>query len=328
LNKLNEKIDKSVCLIKIKYDSFLKCGTGFLVKLPISSNEKPLYGLITAKCIIDFQNIKYNKSFEIEINKQTFEINLNDNIFIFTSELLDITFIQLIDEKYFNNLVIDFLEPEIDEYTSYINKSIIIPQYARLQKSYASGKIKFLLSFNYIHSASTDLGSSGSPLLISDKNDWKVIGIHKNTKLGRKDINMATNICIFENVINTIYGKEYIYDIKKAKEKPRELNDYELNELKKHGIKKTNLYNVYKCPYFKSKNKIVLFYRSNHGWYCASEIEADYKNIEIIILNHGWTFINPYEPIEKIIDNIGKEKLEHLHEVIIMWLKLSEFKYI
>jgi len=330
MNKLYEVADKSICLIKINNNKEIISGTGFFLKLSILSNEEPLYGLITNNHVLNSEHLHTIKSFKIIINKKTFEINLNDSDFIFTSEILDITFIQLIDEKYINNPIIDFLEPEIDEDKSYIGKSISIIQYPNQQQSFASGRISFLSGFNYFHSVTTDEGSSGSPLLINDINNLKVIGIHKisTVNLHNNSIkNLATKFSVVSNVINIIYSKKHIYGIK-ARERPRELNDYEIDELKHRGIEETNVYNVFKCPYFKSKNKIVLFYKSNHGWYCALKNKIKNKYNEKILKTYGWIFINPYESIEKIIDRIGKENLEHRHEIIIMWLKLSEFKYI
>jgi len=333
MDKLYEIANKSICLIKISNNNNneIISGTGFFLKLPIFSNEEPLYGLITNNHVLNSERLHTIKSFKIIVNKETFEINLNDSDFIFTSEILDITFIQLMDKKYISNPIIDFLEPEIDEDKSYIGKSISIVQYPNQQQSFAFGRISSLSGFNYYHSVTTNEGSSGSPLLINDINSLKAIGIHKFSIINSSDNsvkNLATKFSVVSNAINTIYNKKYIHDITKAREKPRELNDTEIDELKIHGMEETNIYNVFKCQYFKSKNKIVLFYKSNHGWYCAPRNKIKIKYNEKILKPYGWIFINPYESIEKIIDNIGKEKLEHRHEVIIMWLKLSEFKYI
>ena len=337
IDKLREIADKSVCLIKVIDNNIPKSGTGFLVKFPIPSKEEPLYGLITNNHLLVAECLQSDKSFEIIINKKSLKINLNNNNnFIFTSELIDITFIQLTDEIFFSNPDIDFLDPNIDKNKTYINKSISIVQYPSQKQSFAFGRISSLSGFNYFHSATTDEGSSGSPLLNNDLDNLKIIGVHKmciDSNNPSKNKNVATKFSIVENVISTLYDKMNIYDIKKARERPRILNTDEIDELQKHGLKKTKLYNVFKCPCLKPNNKLVaLYYKTNHGWYCTlikeNKIKYEEKNLKI----YDWTYINPYEPIEKIIEkivnNIGKGKLEHRQEVIIMWLKLSEFKYI
>jgi len=107
---------KSVCLIKANEIK----GTGFLIKLSISSKEKPLYGLITNNHVLDSIFIKYNKSFNIYFNQHPddssivdsdpYVISLEEKYFIFTSELIDITFIQLPDE-FSENPDFVFLDP-------------------------------------------------------------------------------------------------------------------------------------------------------------------------------------------------------------------------
>jgi len=332
MNKLYEIADKSVCQIKINNNNYeIINGTGSFIKFSIFSKKEPLYGIITNNHVFKTEHLQTNKSFEIILNEKPFKIIFNDNNFIFTSKLLDITFIQLTDETYLNNPIIDFLEPETDEDKTYIGKPISIVQYPTKQQSFAFGRINSLSGFNYFHSVTTKEGSSGSPLLINDLNNMKIIGIHKISIVDSNDNsvkNLATKFSIVENVISTIYNKNFIYDINKARKDPRVLNDSEIEDLKIHGLEKTNLYNVFKCPYFKSKKITILFYKSNHGWYFASKIKKKVKYDEKTLKIHRWTYINPYEPIEKIFVNIDEEELEHRHEVIIMWLKLSEFKYI
>ena len=313
----NNTLSKSVCLIKVTCNNNKEMrGTGFLVKLLIPSKKKPLYGLITNDYVLTSEYLQSNSSIEVLLNNKTLKINLNNNKFVFTSELIGITFIQLTkltDEKFFNDPDIDFLSPDTEKFDAK-NDVIIQTQ----DKSLTFESIKPLSGFNY--SLKIDKGLFGSPLLNYDSysNNLKVLGIYKRG-------NVATSFNIIEEVIRMIYNKRYIYEINRARENPRVLNDDEIEELRNHKLEETKLNNVFKCPYLKL-NKSVFFYKSNHGWYCTirKNIKYDKENLK----NYDWTFINPSEPIEKIIEKIGKGKLEHRHEVIIMWLKLSEFKYI
>ena len=344
--KTNEKLlkisNKSVFLIKVGEN----CGTGFLVKLILPSETEPLYGLITNNHVIDSDFIKNNSSFKIFVNPKpenslndseyfkdsnvnTKNININEDSYIFTSELIDITFIQL-DEEFLKNSEYLFLDPDNDDGKE--KESIYIFQYPKLQLFFASGSIESSSGINYFHTASTDNGSSGSPLL---NENMKIIGVHKagikleKEQLRNKTFNIATKFNIVKHAISTLYYKRYINDIKKAREPARKLNKFEKDELKKHGLKRIMNSEVseymYKCPYTKSA-LVMLFYRTNHGWYFTSrkakEIGSQLKEIK----TYPWILINPYKKVEEIISEFDGE-LEHQHELIITWLKLSELMY-
>lgn len=94
----------------------------------------------------------------------------------------------------------------------------------------------------------------------------------------------------------------------------------------KHGLIETQLPNLYLSPY-SNQLFVMLFYRTNHGWYFTSRdilnIDYDIDSIRV----YDWTIINLYEPLEVTIKKFGKS-LEHQHEILIMWLKLSELMYI
>jgi len=238
-------------------------------------------------------------------------------------------------DEYSNNSNFIFLEPSYDNYNK--NYSIYVFQYPRTILSYAKGKIESSSGFNYFHNASTNNGSSGAPLI---NRNMKVIGVHK-AGMTSVEINIATNFSIVKDAINILYNKRYINNKKKARESTRELSDDEKIELKKHGLIKTLLSNMFKCP-FSSSSLVMLFYRTNHGWYFTVKDKHEIKyNINKIKL-YNWVYINPYKKIEDIIKEIyekpinefGKKpnnkfdkKLEHRHELIIQWLKISELMY-
>ena len=94
---------------------------------------------------------------------------------IFTNKDIDVTIIEInpnIDKLY------EFLD--IDEYKNkdYKDKSIYILQYPKgLKASLSLGIIKNINKKNIEHFCSTDLGSSGGPIL--SLSNYKIIGIHK-----------------------------------------------------------------------------------------------------------------------------------------------------
>ena len=333
-NKLLNISKKSVCFIKAKNSA----GTGFLIKLLIPSIKQTIYGLITNNHVIHSDFIKNNKSFSIYLNQCPedsdsidsihYNISLDENYFIFTSELIDITFVQL-PNIYSKNPDFIFLDP--CDCNCHNNELIYVFQYPETIFSFATGFIESSVGYNYFHKASTNVGSSGAPLI--NKN-MKVIGIHKSG-LPSKNVNVATNINIVNYAINTLYNKNYINDIKKARASPKELSDDEKKELIKHGLKETSLPNMYKCLYSTS-SLVMLFYRTNHGWYFTlkNKKEIKYlknkKKIKYVLKEvklYNWILIDLYKKFEEIINECG-EKLEHQHELIILWLKISELMYI
>jgi hypothetical protein len=297
-------------------------GTGIFVKLPIPSKEKPLYGLLTNNHVLDADCLKPGNSFTIGVNNIKLDVVLNENDFIFTSKLIDVTFIQLNNQfinKYLIHSLIIFLDPCYDE-VGKVDDTIYIFQYPKGILSFAEGRIQSISGFNYFHSASTEGGSSGSPLL---NDQARIIGIHKSgLKVEQK--NVATKFNVIDYAIRTLYHKRYIYDLEKARNPPRALSYEEKKQLKSHGLKETEFPNLYYCSFIKNTSLVLLFYRTNHAWYFTTRNKNNINYMEIKI--YSWHLIHLYEPIENILKQ-SEEKLEHRHELLIMWLKLSELKY-
>lgn len=201
------------------------CGTGFLVKLFIPSKDTSLYGLVTNNHVLNSEFLQNNTPFNISMNNKLSEnITPNNNSnFIFTSELIDVTFIQLTEDKFIKNPDLVFFEPSSNP--PFENELIYVIQYPKANLSFASGKIKSITGFNYFHTASTNSGSSGSSII---NQDMKSIGIHKSS-YGKKT-NVATKFSIVEYAIHTLYEKSYINNIEKARKPAKELSNKEKKE--------------------------------------------------------------------------------------------------
>jgi len=357
VEKLIEMTKKSICKIEVKNKNKTSFGTGFLIKLPIPTKNNPLLGLITNNHLIDSEYIKEyiklnnnnsSKSLKITItfNEKIYILKLTDKKFIFTSNLIDITFIQLTEDELINNENLIFLEAS--PINNFKNEELIyIFQYSkRGPLSFSSGNIKDDEGFNYFHDSPTDEGSSGSPLI---NENMKVRGIHKSY-IPFKELNSATKMTEVIYALQTIYNKRYIYDIKKANDWVRNLSRYEKIELKDHGLSYLNelqellLPNLFEYSYSSSSFLTLLFYRTNYGWYWTLQerkeinniintlnldkpLKEKYSNIMSNIKTYKWRLINPYKMIDENINDDDKLILEHCHKIIITYLKLSELMY-
>lgn len=318
-DKLSELMKTSICSIEYNH----AIGTGFFVKLPIPSKEKPLYGLMTNNHVLDADCVQPGHSFIIRLNNNIpFKITLNEGDFIFTSEFIDVTFIQL-NDQFMNspmNLYVVFLDPCYDEEVK-VDDSIYVFQYPDGILSSAEGRIQSISGFNYFHSASTKGGSSGSPLL---NDQARIIGIHK-AGLEKEKKNLATMFNRIDYAIRILYHKSYIHGIEKARKPTRTLSDDEIKQLKRRGLKETEYPYLFYCSYIQNPSLVLLLYRTNHAWYFTTRRKDDLNALEFEI--YPWHVIHLYEPLEKILKQ-SEETLEHHHELLIMWLKLTELKYL
>ena len=331
--KILELSEKSIGLISIEIfvneEKKIRKGTCFLVQIQLPLNEKPIYGFITNNHVLGSDNIE-DRKYKIEINNKEVNIKRNERDFKFTCKLIDSTFIQITDDKFIKNenyLFIELCIENTDKLKE--NPEVFVIQYPGFKNSkkdvfYSSGDIDHLSGFNIYHKASTGKGSSGSPLL---NNKMKVIGLHKSASVS-EDFNLATNINTIYYAINILYSKKYIYPMEKFIKFPRELSNEENDELKNHGILETSVPYLYKCQYDCDSSSIILFYRTNHAWYCTKVPKNEkfkFKEIEEIEL-YKWRLFNFYKPIK---ENLGKMNnyLKHHHKVIFQWLKLSELMY-
>ena len=179
-------------------------GTGFFCKFIV--NGRTMKGLFTNNHVLKEDLIKENSIIELKHNDEIKEIKITLNRFKCTNEELDYTCIQIFDNEEYNNFF------EIDDNINcqnlniqYVNKLGVIYQFPNNQDiSCGEGFIEGIKKVNdnniIIHKITTDFGSSGSPIFLSD--NLKVIGIHCRRK--NKDTNIG--IC-FKNILSDIEKK-------------------------------------------------------------------------------------------------------------------------
>jgi len=215
VDKLKEHIEileKCVCKIITNVDS----GSGFFCKLNIrqyQTIQRPF--LMTNNHVINQAYIDNQNFIKIEVNKNEKILNLDDRIKL-TNKEKDFTIIEI--KNY--DKIWDFLEvaPDIfdDSYKDkIIEKDIIIPQFPGGNVlSVAFGSIIGKDEENLLYSASTDYGSSGSPVLLLDS--LKIIGIHKESVFSNE--NCGTFIKDILEWIKEIKNARKINMLKELKE--------------------------------------------------------------------------------------------------------------
>ena len=197
-------IRKYICRLEFQFPELneTKIGTGTLLKLQKGNN--PLYCLLTCEHVIKEQFIKKNKELEIRYNytskgQNYYKLSIildEDKRFIKTYRYLgiDATIVQILPDKddinvefFFENNLIDDLAK--DNYKELEKKYIQIFQFPGKGDilSYSTGEYLENYEINgFLHSASTDRGSSGSPMIYFYDNKPVIFGIHKAGKKAKK----------------------------------------------------------------------------------------------------------------------------------------------
>ena len=174
----------SICKIVYQIEEGIKKGTGFLIKL--YKGDEPLFCLMTNEHVITKEVIE--KKIEIEVfyynTKKRIKIILDENkrfIQNYKDMYIDCTIIEILAK---DNVFEDyFLIPNIDyndkNYADLKNKKIYVVQFPEGKNlSHSDGEIikvggnldtdKDLDKYEFEHKASTEPGSSGSPIFLEN----------------------------------------------------------------------------------------------------------------------------------------------------------------
>ena len=199
-----------VCLINFETDTNgitlnNGIGNGFFCKLN-DSNIPFQKALFTNNHVLNEKNIKKDKKIKLKykqdkvINEKIIEISEKRKTY--TNAELDYTCVELFDEDEINN----FFEIDNDiiiNKMKLINQEIFILQYNKSKDLvFSSGKILKIEDNKMIHSAITESGSSGSPLIRRRRDELKyIVGIHVGTIKNHKYANIAIT---FDSIIEDL----------------------------------------------------------------------------------------------------------------------------
>lgn len=260
------KVSASVCKVNGN-------GTGFLGKF--LCNNAICHGLFTNNHVLTEEMLAdsdehVNLYFESG-KKKNVRLSLKDT-FRFTCPLLDVTFIHFDENvvKTVHELKCKFLTVHFN-WTGKKGDQLVIVQNpgscSGLQV--ASGAFYRMHGFDILHKASTDYGSSGSPLFTCD---GKVIGIHKRRAAKETDhYNIAVSA---KAVLGAIYNFKTLP--KKLISNPRALNkQYEDLIFQQKLIRATSTEpSQYGIMYVSPATRVIItlitpiwFIPTSHGWY-------------------------------------------------------------
>lgn len=190
------KLESSLCKIncQIMENNAFKdiFGTGFFCE--IKDKESPIkYALFTCNHVLNGSNIKIGKSITIEKLKknkyQSKTINITDQRKVITSKKFDYTCVGIVKEDHITHFF-EIDDKIFDEKkVCYKNEDIFILQYPKGGNfSFSDGKI---ININDCirHTASTQEGSSGSPIIRRSSTgiEKNVIGLHCKTNINRNN---------------------------------------------------------------------------------------------------------------------------------------------
>ena len=229
-----KKIDilYDACKSTLKIVSNSGLASGFFIKL--EKNKSPFFCLMTNEHVISKKMIESKEDIEIYYDNQHKKLNINlDTKKRFIKEFsylkIDITIVEIISEDEVSNDY--FLLPNLDYlngYGQFINKNIFIPQFPKGGSLNSSvGKIIEYnpILFDFSHSASTQEGSSGSPIFLEGSN--LVLGIHKQAnplKIKNYGNFIGSIIDILKNEIksekknyaNGVYDGQFVNDMREG----------------------------------------------------------------------------------------------------------------
>ena len=191
LNSFKSLAITSKSVFKILFDK-KQLGCGFLIQF--FKRNQQFFCLMTTRQVVNKKMIEDKVTIDLinDIEPKSLKIKLNSEqrlIKDFTELNLDIAVIEIlssdkISQEYFLLPLKDYM----DNYNKLINKKIMILQYPNGEINSSFGKINGLIdatNFEFIHDASTDKGSSGSPIFL--KGHIRVIGINKGENKNTKE---------------------------------------------------------------------------------------------------------------------------------------------
>ena len=306
INKLFQKGTDSMCKIHILKNGKSGSGTGFFCSLRHSYLNLNIV-LLTNNHVLDEESLKEGNIIEYECGNGIIkQIKITKERRIFTNNDLDYSCIEILD----NDKVLNYFEINDDimngNIEKIINSDIFILQYPKGGEiSFSQGNIIRIIEDRIILSASTEEGSSGSPIILRDNQyNYKICGIHFGGNES-KNCNFANTLNKIINDIETkanqiSFDKEYLT----LETNQTFLNIILLNDGRISGCTSDGDIIIYnKEKYDKIDLKInafknnVIFY---HAQLKNGDIVVCSKSIKILKLKINFFYMETYEIVQEL----------------------------
>ena len=241
--------------------------------------------LITNEHAIEKKIVESKENIEIfyDYESKTNEIDLNkDKRFIkdYIDINIDIIIIQILEEDNIDKKY--FLSPYMGEISNLKGKRIYAIQFPKGKKlSYSKGCITRINNYELTHNASTDLGSSGSPIFL--ENTTEVIGIHKQGNIEKSE-NYGN---FLYPIIESIKSNNKIEDNKKEDLKEKKENN-------KKYIYENGEYYIGECLNAQKHGKGELYYKNGNIKYEGDFIKDEYQGNGKYIYEDGEYYIGEW----------------------------------
>ena len=310
--KMSFQLEENICKIYTTKENGEKdYGTGFFCKIPFPDEFRLLPVLITCNHILNKKNIQPNKiiNFSLDDDREEKKIIIESKRKTFTDSELDVTIVEIIPNK---DGIKNFLEIDenifSDKYEKEcLKKEIYLLQYAKGQiSSHSEGIIKKVNDIDIRHTASTDYGSSGSPIL--NLFNMKVIGVHKART--KNDYNEGTFIKFPIKRFNEKYSNHLNdnNELNKENNYYNTLNDFHKNYQFNININNINIINPNTTTSENDENTPSIFpkntVKDSSKTKALSELEEEQNKISNVMQNknlENCTIINDEKNIIKEI---------------------------
>ena len=315
-----EILEKYICAINYKMPKNKNKELGFLVKIPIANKSSSITGLLT-KFYLDESILSNIKAINIyENGNLAFNLDSEylENIFIFSDEFLNVSFIELKNCDF--NYIEVFDRDRIPEEINLIKYSKGINTYDTKPGNHVEKwgifiiyrELDDLIYLNYKSSA------YNSGLIINNK----LLGIHKQNIFKNE---IATNIDAICKAIDLNYNEKN--NIKNSvnffqKMKQHILSEEEIDELKEDGFEFTDIPNILVSPHSFFVTPIW-FYRAHHAWYWTP-IKPEKDNIN----RSNWMIISPKNSVKAIGGIYDGEEPAPKNIDLIRLLEITKLKYL
>jgi len=298
-----------MCKIHILKNGKSGTGTGFFCSLKHSNLNLNIV-LLTNNHVLDEDNLKEGNVIEYECGNEIInQIKITKERRVFTNKDLDYSCIEIFD----NDKILNYFEINDDimngNFEKIIKSDIFILQYPKGGEiSFSQGNIIKIIEDRIIHSASTEEGSSGSPIILrNNQYNYKICGIHFGGNES-KNCNFATTLNKIINDIETkanqiSFDKVYLtIETNQAFENIILLNDGRISGCTNDG--QVIIYN--KEKYDKIDLTINAF-KNNPIFYLTQlkngHILACSNSIKIIKLKLNFFYKETYEIVQKLEKN-------------------------